>query len=376
MNARPTTPAQQALIEGIKKRIPDDQLESCIEELKKNDKNVNFLDEKGMAPLHYAIIDGKPSSIKILLEAGANPDFQDKAGNSALHHAMKALRDDLVSLFLNDDPDEKSKLGLNNAAINVDTQLKNNDGDTPLHLYAKRGDHAGNQLLKKHGNRFPISNLYIQNEKQETPLHCAISYDNMYFFTFYIDAFSHNYFNQVDIKNSAILHGPHGDNLVHTAIRRLTNTSLKDNEARTQTMLHLLAGVAPSMFNEKTEATRLSSGYTPAELLVKLKITNSEISYIANHPDLIRQLTFSQRQTLGALQGPLNNLRDENAKLTTNVVNLSKDNVELKEQLATMNSKLDKLTQLLEQQLQLAARSSKNENNTSPVSSPRPSMFK
>ncbi|CAF1223825.1 unnamed protein product [Didymodactylos carnosus] len=56
--------------------------------------------KKGTA-LTYAIINQDEKIVKILLEKGANPDIQDKYGNSALMQASQFNNENIIKLLLN-----------------------------------------------------------------------------------------------------------------------------------------------------------------------------------------------------------------------------------------------------------------------------------
>lgn len=89
--------------------------------------DLNRGDADGLTPLHGAAIYNNHGAAKALLEAGAQPDIEDKYGNTPLSRAVHSYGDDLsvISLLLRygADPLHKNKFGVN-----------------PYELAEKRGD--------------------------------------------------------------------------------------------------------------------------------------------------------------------------------------------------------------------------------------------
>lgn len=81
------------------------QIENCIWENKSvelgilllsNFINLNYIDEDGCTPLGFAAYLGRVDCVKILLSHGANPNFTDDRGNTALNN-MKYVNPDADS---------------------------------------------------------------------------------------------------------------------------------------------------------------------------------------------------------------------------------------------------------------------------------------
>ena len=49
---------------------------------------VNAVNNRGQTPLWFACADGQESFVKILLDAGADPNITNKGGDSSLHSAI------------------------------------------------------------------------------------------------------------------------------------------------------------------------------------------------------------------------------------------------------------------------------------------------
>lgn len=98
-------------------------------------KQLNIVDIKGQTPLMLAAQAGDAELVKIMLEAGANPDLQDIKGMTALHSAAKSNSVDCVNYLLN---------------LPCRLDLVTVDGRTPLHTATWMGNlHAVQQLISK-----------------------------------------------------------------------------------------------------------------------------------------------------------------------------------------------------------------------------------
>ena len=65
-----------------------------------NGADVNRRDETGSTPLHTAIVHGRLSHAKNLLQKGANPNLKDGSGRTALHVALLQQRMEFAELCL------------------------------------------------------------------------------------------------------------------------------------------------------------------------------------------------------------------------------------------------------------------------------------
>lgn len=97
-------------------------------------KQLNIADFKKQTPLMLMTETGDTELVRIMLQAGADPEMQDWQGMTALHSAIKSRVDSCVDALL-DHPCRLDKL--------------TNDGQSPLHTAAWSGNlHATKRLLK------------------------------------------------------------------------------------------------------------------------------------------------------------------------------------------------------------------------------------
>ena len=101
---------------------------------KENPKQLNMLDLKRQTPLMLMAEAGDTELVRIMLQAGADPEIQDLQGMTALHSACKSRVDSCVDALL-DRPCELDKM--------------TNEGRSPLHTASWAGNvHAVTRLLQ------------------------------------------------------------------------------------------------------------------------------------------------------------------------------------------------------------------------------------
>jgi len=113
-------------------------------------KNVNDLDARGLAPIHYAVLGNKAHLIDRLIELGANPRLTAPNGDSLLHFAATFGTRDTFDKIL---------------SLKLDVNQINKSGDTALHYAAARENLFGMEKLVKAG-----ANPNIQNRNGLSPL--------------------------------------------------------------------------------------------------------------------------------------------------------------------------------------------------------------
>jgi hypothetical protein len=97
-------------------------------------KQLNIADFKKQTPLMLIAEAGDAELVRIMLQAGADPEMQDRQGMTALHSAIKSRVDSCVDALL-DHPCHLDKLTF--------------DGQSPLHTAAWSGNlHATQRLLQ------------------------------------------------------------------------------------------------------------------------------------------------------------------------------------------------------------------------------------
>lgn len=121
---------------------------------KEHPKQLNIADIKGQTPLMLATQAGDDELVKIMLEAGANPDLQDIKGMTALHSATKSNSMDCVSLLL---------------AAPCRLDLVTIDGRTPLHTAAWMGNLDAVQQLISSAPKM----AWQRDAENKTPLELA-----------------------------------------------------------------------------------------------------------------------------------------------------------------------------------------------------------
>merc|ERR1711939_1254118 len=90
-----------------------------VDRSKRDGRQVDVRDGKGITPLGYAVAGNRISVFKLLLRSKANIDDVDSDGNSAVHYAAAYGRCELLEFVL---------------AAGMDASSKNSTGKTPLDL--------------------------------------------------------------------------------------------------------------------------------------------------------------------------------------------------------------------------------------------------
>ncbi len=144
------------LVNAIKNNLKKE-----VENLLKNGVDLNQYDTFGKTPLIYAIINSNFTLITTLIKYGANVNLPDKGNNFPLHYVFYYKNCDFYNIF---------KLLLDSGA---DPNVQNKQGETPLHLAIKYGCIKIAQILLKYG-----ANPDIQNRDGNTPLHLAVKLEN------------------------------------------------------------------------------------------------------------------------------------------------------------------------------------------------------
>ena len=166
---------------AIHGRCPNETLKKII--IRKSHLDAQNMD--GQTPLLLACTCRQNNSVKLLLEAGSNPNITDKNKNTSLHAAVhgrcrtkdiKAIIDHFADInAINKNKQTAIMLACEKGdvhAINVllknraDLNIANADGDTCLHVVARR-DHSKDVIhsMIKHG-----ANVNAKNKFNETPL--------------------------------------------------------------------------------------------------------------------------------------------------------------------------------------------------------------
>ncbi|XP_011860743.1 PREDICTED: ankyrin repeat domain-containing protein 27-like isoform X2 [Vollenhovia emeryi] len=106
------------------------------------DTDINAVDSDGMTALHHACVKGHQNILLLLLHANADPAVVDSRGNTPLHLAVDRGHESCVKALL---------YLLEHMRTPVDANVANDNGDTPLHLAARWGYCAIVDILLEYG---------------------------------------------------------------------------------------------------------------------------------------------------------------------------------------------------------------------------------
>lgn len=153
-----------------------------------NECPIDDPDDTNATPLILATLKGSLPIVKMLLERGANVNHRNTNGHTPVKYAgSKNHKDLLVHLLnMNGDPNVRDHIGdtpLHRIASmehhdclrtllthpkssqSIDVNVKNNQGNTALHLACENDDATSALLLIDHG-----ATIDIENKNKETPL--------------------------------------------------------------------------------------------------------------------------------------------------------------------------------------------------------------
>lgn len=134
--------------------------EKVVAQLLNNGASINHTNYCGETPLINAIQEKNNNIIQLLLEKGANSEYIDPKGNTIWHHFIMSKA--IIG--------SKKLFAITRHLINV----KNNDGNTPLHLAAQLANAPAAQFLLAQGATL------IPNKEEQTALHIAAFDSNSY----------------------------------------------------------------------------------------------------------------------------------------------------------------------------------------------------
>lgn len=294
------------IIQAIKSnQTTDQQFQALLDQL---DTDINAKDEKGKTLLHLVLAQDfeRKNFVDMLVKKKADVNIGDNNGNTPVHIAVANNKADSLEMMLN----------------KADFSKQNNLGDTPLHSYAKMGDQAGIVFLTRFHNSL-TQGMHITNKAGETPLHAAVSSDNQYFFTYFIDAYRNRYYGSGNSRD-ILFATANGETLAHTTIRQLAKPNLAQNEERTYTRLVKLAEVTPEMFSMRNVGTLLVAGESVLDLAKKYD-ASGRIRQLINNPYMVHSAAITNLNMLGAMQQTINTLTDQVTELTKMVRELRQE---------------------------------------------------
>ena len=121
----------------------------CLKMLVQNCADVLTKDHDGLTPLNFAVDGGPKECIKVLAET------EDVNGRTLLNRLAETDQTDLISSLI--------------IKADVDLNVKNRNGMTPLHCAARAGHYECMKLLLNHD-----ADVELQDEEGRTPLHYVV----------------------------------------------------------------------------------------------------------------------------------------------------------------------------------------------------------
>jgi ankyrin repeat protein len=137
--------------------------------------DVNTKDSRGITPLHWACFDGHVQVFKEFVEHGAVIEAKDNHDWTPLHWACGKGHLPVVIELLNPNDSNGATttiLGKRKTRAGANTEAKDNDGDTPLHIAALTGHLPVVKALLAVG-----ANILAANNTGRLPVHEAVSYE-------------------------------------------------------------------------------------------------------------------------------------------------------------------------------------------------------
>jgi len=164
---------------------------------------INNKDELGAKLLLFGVKKGNLEIVELLLELGANVDHTNSKGETALFHAIKICDDEVAIQLMNKGANVNAQDMNGDTPVMIavrldvfescymtkiliehgaDILMRNNDGETPLHMSLRKPKTVVLRFLIAHG-----ADMDEENFQGETPLMYAIKIQNFEGFEILID---------------------------------------------------------------------------------------------------------------------------------------------------------------------------------------------
>ncbi|OQR97994.1 ras family GTPase [Thraustotheca clavata] len=144
------------------------QNHTLIKALMEANVMIDVVDDIGQTPLLLASLVGDTTTIKLLLDAGADAACQNREGHTSLHYAATYCHDENAFRLL-----IKKGAGVN---------AKSAKGNIPLHFAAMKGNHVAARMLLEYG-----ADMSILNEDKRTVVFLARQWGHIELETYFND---------------------------------------------------------------------------------------------------------------------------------------------------------------------------------------------
>lgn len=134
-------------------------IQRLIQLVKMSGKSLDIFNYMQQTPLHLAAITNNIEVIRIMLEAGANPNEADRNGLTTVHHACCNRNSPCMAVIFK------------YSTFDIDLEKRNFNGHTPLHVAVEKGDKVLVRMLLEHNAKVNA----MDSRNGWTPLFIAVA---------------------------------------------------------------------------------------------------------------------------------------------------------------------------------------------------------